>query len=280
MPNFEYRQPGDFPEAKAKALKDKATRSIEDFTVCFVLDQALAGSGTLVDIDGRFGILTAFHVAAELKRRPEASLSLIIAKYPHRFILARECLEFIELGRPKSRKTDGPDLSFIQITGPEQLSRLRTMKSFYRTDLDPFADFGDIPIELVHWFLVGAPAILAKQMTSSTADGAMTTRFLIAEPRFLGLRKHGDIARFDIDSTNPPFATDYKGYSGGGVWVSVFVKPHPSAGDETIDIDKCRLAGVIFYQSKVRKGRRIIYANGPALLKRINTTLGTKGGRA
>jgi hypothetical protein len=59
MASFELRMYGELSSELVERLQHKAMRSIEDFSVCFLLDNELAGSGTLVDISGTLGILTA-----------------------------------------------------------------------------------------------------------------------------------------------------------------------------------------------------------------------------
>src|SRR5437879_2041189 len=113
MAGFETRPLGEPSVEVVTRLKVTASRSIEDFSVCFVLGKKLAGSGTFVDSFGELGILTAFHVADNLMRSSDRDLSLIIGNYPHRFELPRKCIEHVPLGKPdKTRPENGPDLSF------------------------------------------------------------------------------------------------------------------------------------------------------------------------
>jgi hypothetical protein len=131
-----------------------------------------------------------------------------------------------------------------------------------------------MPLEKLFWWLTGAPASLAKPMTSTLPEGALGATILTAEVAFVGLAESDngwDMLTLDVDSKTPPFAENYEGCSGGGVWVATLTKPHPGAGDETIDIDACRLAGVAYFQSERIDGRRSIFANGPGSLLGLRT---------
>jgi hypothetical protein len=92
MASYEERLGKDLPLNLVAELKQSTRRAIQDFTISFVLDDQLLGSGTLVDAFGTLGILTAFHVADEVERNSDQQLSLIIAQHPHRFDLPRACI--------------------------------------------------------------------------------------------------------------------------------------------------------------------------------------------
>jgi hypothetical protein len=278
MASFEERSVGELSIDVVERLKRTASDRIEDFSVCFVLGDKLAGSGTFVDAFGDLGILTAFHVADELMRESDRDLSLIIANHPHRFELPRDCVEHIPLGKPdKTRPEDGPDLSFIRIVGQTQLSTIKSKKSFYLLAGRPFSDLDGVPLEKLFWWLSGVPASSSKPMTSKTREGALVAKFLIADVEFIEHTKKDaghDILTLAISCSPPPFARNYKGCSGGGIWVATLTKLHPGAGDETLDVDACRLAGVAYYQGDLTDGRRMIFANGPGSILKLRSVKG------
>src|SRR5258706_1120174 len=57
---------------------------ISNFTVGIVIGDDLLGSGTLIDVGKRRGILTAHHVASRVIKADDDSVALIVADHPHR----------------------------------------------------------------------------------------------------------------------------------------------------------------------------------------------------
>ena len=72
----------------------------------------------------------------------------------------------------------------------------------------------------------------------------------------------------NIDADTSPFPQDYRGCSGGGVWVTSLTMD-PNKGIETLGMDHCRLAGVAYFQGDLIDGRRDIIANGPDSLLQL-----------
>jgi hypothetical protein len=265
MSDYELRK--GLPEELILRLQNKAMRSIEDFSICFVLENEFMGSGTLVEVAGELGILTAYHVAKELMSQSEKALTIIIGAFLHRFELPREEIEHVVIGLPNpSDLSAGPDLSFIRLLSPEKISTLKSIKSFCRLDAKLFEEWSKMPPEALIWWTAGAPASLSIPMTSTSREGAGRAGFLVASVSFVERIKDAtgfDVLKISINTGPPPFTDDYRGYSGGGIWVGVLTKEFESDSDDTIDIDAARLAGVMYYQGDLIDGRRMISANGP-----------------
>lgn len=274
MTDFEWRKSGDLSEERVEGLKETATRSIDDFTVSFVLGDVLWGSGTLVDVSGTLGILTAFHVARDLVRHSDRNLAMIIARHIHRFDLPRECFKHIPIGTPtKDAEERGPDLSFLRLFESPPLSTIKSKKSFYRIREKPLEELEALPLESLFWWIAGAPASQASRGGPTSREGAMKVVHLVGQAGFISLdRIEGDfdILSLSINSRESPFATDYGGCSGGGVWTSSLAKD-PRVGDESLEIPPALLVGVMYYQSAEVDGRRNILANGPNSLTKVAT---------
>ena len=119
----------EIPTDRFIEFKNKAADEIEDFSVSFIFNSELYGSGTLVDISGTLGVLTAHHVVAPtLDCDKEGTFGLNIAKHLHQFEIPRECIEHVPIGHPAklgSYTESGPDLSFLELSGEPICLRLR-----------------------------------------------------------------------------------------------------------------------------------------------------------
>ncbi|MEZ4644319.1 MAG: hypothetical protein R3E31_16565 [Chloroflexota bacterium] len=78
------------------------------------------GSGTLVSINGRKGILTAHHVSELLQK--EDALGLLLLESEHRVEIKCKYLQPIKIGRGLN-EYEGPDLSFIVFPENEVVSK-------------------------------------------------------------------------------------------------------------------------------------------------------------
>src|ERR1017187_935763 len=67
-----------------EAPLEKAFRHASNYTVAFILDGRVFGSGTLVSFKEVHGILTAHHVMLVLEKRNAEEFSLCIKSTPHR----------------------------------------------------------------------------------------------------------------------------------------------------------------------------------------------------
>jgi hypothetical protein len=154
-----------------------------DFFVSIIFNDLLRGSGTLIDAWGTLGVLTAYHVAERtLDCDPDGTLTLNIDDRPHRFEIPRCCIEHVPLGVPdRNRPESGPDLSFLKLSGTSVISTLKSKKSFYRIAGKSFDDYRKIDPEKLFWWIVGAPGSMHRPMSSTTDEGALLAKHLIAE---------------------------------------------------------------------------------------------------
>ena len=114
-------------DASQKLLKD-ASNELADFQIGFVIfdlkvspeDALLAGSGTLVEIEGQHGILTADHVIENRPQRGDIGL-ILPTRLPERLHAPTLNIEFsnkINIARGKI-DSEGPDLAFLTL--PQQI---------------------------------------------------------------------------------------------------------------------------------------------------------------
>ena len=106
-------------------------------------------------------------------------------------------------------------------------------------------------------------------MSSTTDEGALLAKHLIAEAGYGGITERGslDILRLVLLAGQNPFPRNYQGVSGGGVWVSALTMER-GAPLATSEFTPCHLAGVVYYQGylSANNDSREIFANGPGSL--------------
>jgi hypothetical protein len=262
----------EIPTNKFIEFKNKAADEIEDFSVSFIFNSELRGSGTLLDISGTLGVLTAHHVVAPtLDRDKKGTFGLNIAKHLHQFEIPRECIEHIPIGGPKKSgdyTESGPDLSFLKLSGEPILSTIKSKKRFYRVTNNPMDEFGEANLQKApFWWVAGAPLCRSSRLP----EGALVAKHLTAEIDLKALTRRGkfDYLTLDALSGESSFPKDYEGVSGGGIWFSPLVIDER----DNITIDRCRLMGVAYFQKESVDGHREILAHGPISIQRVGKIL-------
>src|SRR5712691_2879312 len=139
-------------------IKDAGSREMSNYTISLILKQRLIGSGTLIRVGDEYGILTAGHVA-KIVENADQSIGVNIADYPHGFFIPKQCLEHLVVGASESLdNAEGPDLSILRILDVNDLSTIKSKKSFYPLEKPSLGQFWQqFPINEMFWYLVGAP---------------------------------------------------------------------------------------------------------------------------
>ena len=195
------------------------------------------GSGSLVTFDGRYFILTATHVWAELESSAIVYYTEI-GEIPHAACLHRESLTATSLADNLIREP-GPFDADLTLLG---LHRADSRKMGARLSFFPLVREGSGSMD--DWVLVGIPGVLAHR------DPAQINTLLF-ELRAIFVATLADEERDGLDFLKSrPFPDplspikDYRGLSGGGLW-SVQYYPEKMA-DERYNVF---LIGVNFYQA-------------------------------
>lgn len=235
-------------------------------TICFIIGNSPAGSGTLVSIGGRYGILTAQHVANEVMASPEGALSICLRTDPHRPEVWQRQLRPNQIGR-MLRHENNPDLSFIEITDHGLLASVTETRTFYSLDEGASDIISSIQVFRKGgiWCTAGAPKEFCERVPDLNGGQLFKVGFLCGKAEYC---HNGHDASNDFDELtlrvpiggNHP--KDYDGMSGGGVWL-IYLNAHTESADSSFDL-KSILVGVIREQSnKAESGTRKIYAYGP-----------------
>jgi hypothetical protein len=221
----------------------------------------LIGSGTFVEFEGVFAILTAHHVAKEIDLA--SSVGLVLVEQEHRSEIRSQFLEIIEIARGAD-ESKGPDLALIRLP-PAKASEIRAFKQFFKLAQyrEGMLERRPDPHQGV-WFLCGIPDALTKDEASESGFGRVRSYHGLCGAT--GPRREFTEGRFDfidLDVEYPSAAGDVPqdlgGLSGGGVW---FVPLRRQESGELHPADYV-LAGVIFYQSPIVDGRRFMRCHGP-----------------
>ena len=260
---------GFHPEIEIPAtLMIAATLEMSHFMVSLILNQRLIGSGTLVCVDDIHAILSAHHVAELLDEPDVTHLGINIAAYPHGFFVAVEQLQHVVIGSCAAGASEelGPDLSLIRLLSPDSIATIKSKKSFYRLD-NPRRDrfWLELPIAHMPWYLVGAPAERSSnQGEFGTPGHILTAVHFHAEATFKSRvsREGFDFVTLQLIAGEHSYPADYRGVSGGGVWVLPLTMD-PDKGASTLSYDPPTLAGVAFYQTELSSGERQIICHGP-----------------
>lgn len=251
-----------------RQLLDKATREIYDHSVSLILDQKLIGSGTLVDVSGLAGILTAGHVSDLIRKRPHDEIGIAVANHRHEFFVPVSHLENFVIGHRAVNRGEerGPDLSFLRILDLNKLATLRSKKSFFRVDSKTFSRLREIPPDKVGWFIAGAPAEFSPYVgTKGAPERILDIGLLVGGATFRSVYDHEgfDYVRLSVNAGEHDFPSHFGGVSGGGIWLVPFTIC-PEKGPVSLDYKAVFLAGVAFFQSDLKEKEREIIGHGPS----------------
>ena len=231
-------------------------------------DTILTGSGTLVEIDGTFGILTAHHVIKELPSHGE--IGLILSEQLHRYTLQPESVKKIKIARgPKA--SEGPDLALL-IFQPTDLGQIKAIKSFHNLLLRRDRMINNPPEnDMGIWFLCGFPDEgTIREALDRNFDTVMAFHGLCVAG---GVEKEYisgsyDYLEFGIryDKNRLQIPRCFKGVSGGGLWQVLLMR----TTDGIIEPKEIILSGVAFYQSPVVNNIRSIKCHGRKSIYKIS----------
>jgi len=246
---------------------EDAGRTVSDFAIGFVAlreneagERAqLGGSGTLVQVDGTYGILTAHHVLRHLPDGPEIGLIIVTRFNPmlHRVTLRREAVRRLLIAKGDC-DSEGPDLGVLLLSEVD-VAALRTWKSFYNLPLHLEGVLGNPPaLNEGVWLLCG----FAGELTAEHGpDRGFASVMVFHGQCGAGWVEReysvGDFDYFDFEARyggadEPP--QSFRGFSGAGLWQARLTR----TPDGALRAEQPILSGVAFYESDLADARRII----------------------
>ena len=259
MTKFGLHKRSQLPEA----LTRKAVAQLAHFSVSLIMNQKLIGSGTLVSLWPRLGVLTAQHVASLISEQESPFLGINMRGHPHQAAVRRE---FTSIHKPNIGD-NAPDIAFVEIVDPSVNATIGSIKSFYRLDGKSFDMFQDMPLESLEWYVSGAPDDFSQHRGKiGTSTHTLMTVHGLFGAVFQKRKVDGmtDVLRLRV-GTGAGFPKSYGGVSGGGVWITPF-SMDPDVGSSSLQIEPCFLAGVAFYQEELEGDSRVIVAVGPSVI--------------
>ena len=223
----------------------------------------LQGSGTLIQVAGRYAILTAEHVVRELPKT--GRLGLLLQPSRHDFTIDTNGLRYVSIARGDI-DSEGPDLGAV-ILSSETASSIGAIKQFWNLTSHRDAMLQNPPIlNSGFWIANGFPDT-EKAIEADTEDGSRVMRYMnfngVGGPREPWVVGDHDYYSFPVvphDLYGIP--RDFGGMSGGGLW-QVEIR-RPSGGE--FSVVRKHLSGVVFYQVRTAEdvalichGRKSVY---------------------
>jgi len=222
-------------------------------------DVSLIGSGTLIQIDNVYGILTAHHVAKALSSKGE--IGLVLSTQVNKPRLDLQTLRIIEVGRGDI-PSEGPDLAVITLPqGP--LGTIKALKSFYNLSFKRDKILTKpLPNDIGIWFLCGF--IDERTIEKRHTQGFDTLKGFYAQFSASGIEKEYTSQDYDYLKTVAHYKPErdlpmsFGGTSGGGLWQV----PLLGSAKGELEIKEMILSGVAFYQSEKKNNMRKIKCHG------------------
>ena len=253
-------------------------QKIAQYSVGLLREHRTIGSGTLVAVGNRRGILTAHHVADILTEAPGIDIGINYQSVPHDFHVSAGDWHLVTIGTPSdlpSRLKEekytrcGPDLAFIWITNDNDLTALQKEKTVYPLEENRFQEYCDInPMRLI---ASGAPGQMKQQWGEyGTPSHRLQSTHFLAQTLRTEVVEHKGFDLWQMATFNGQFdyPSNYKGISGGGLWLPVLAGD-PEIGVPSIALHDVVLVGTVFFQIfgtphmwLVAHGPASIYGNG------------------
>lgn len=217
------------------------------------------GSGTLVQVEGTYHVLTAAHVWHET--RGAEQVGLIISSSPLEFKVPRDAITVKQEWDRKNPEW-GPDLALLQLP-PSVVSTMKAHRSFLNLTLQK-ASLGTRPArtEKGLWTITGLVEQFSevhRHPESSIVEATAPVRTCFSVIQQTHEREGYDYLDLGAMLHLPGAPSSFGGMSGGGLWeVGVLMA---KSGKISWD-GKRYFRGVAFWQSEVSDGRRIVRCHG------------------
>lgn len=254
-----------------QSVDDEVALELQQFVVPLFIPRSqhseppirLVGSGTLVQIEGTYHVLTAAHVWNVWKETRDAEqVGLVISSSPLEFKVPRDAITVKEVWDRENSEW-GPDLALLQLP-PSDVSTIKAHKSFLNLTLQKAA-LGARPArtEKGLWTITGMVEQFSevhRYPESSIVEATAPVRACFSMIQQTHEREGYDYLDLGAMLHLPGAPSRFGGMSGGGLWeVGVSMA---KSGKISWD-GKRYFRGVAFWQSEVSDGRRIVRCHGP-----------------
>lgn len=258
---------------------EQAGNSISNYSTVLFYGGSVIGSGTFVQCNSCFGILTAHHVIGEgigldpFKNGSDKKLGIGIAvNYTHKTEFELQYIRPHEVGKPQNGKYNeyGPDLVFLEILDEEKLGTIIAHSSFWNISPqdslvnDCYNDLSSV------WAIFGLPEVWIRiEERVSKSKKVYNCKNLVG---LTGIKKRFEkdgFDYFDVSIKHNPqddVPDTFKGMSGGGLW-KVLLSCTKNLQD--LKIRDIIFSGVIFYQTDLKANRRTLRSHGAKSIYKI-----------
>lgn len=250
-----------------KELQDDVINSIYNYTTCFITikekpyeNALLAGSGTLTEIGGVRGILTADHVIESLPTTGDIGFILHRDTIPRNFSVNAESIQKIRIARG-AQDESGPDLGFV-ILPIHVLDQFAATKSFYNISSRKHLASGSKYPNIGFWSFCGYIDEFTKTDPPQRGydivkqfQGRLSLVSIKNNPK--GTRPENIYIAIDY-SIDEGMPNSFGGLSGGGLWQIVIAETQ----NQELTIKELNLLGVVFYESGIIDRKRHLICNG------------------
>lgn len=221
----------------------------------------LLGSGTLVEINGSFAILTASHVTDSPAFRRSELLGLVVSRDAHRLTYKKDEVHVVTVG---ARGSDdiGPDIAVIRLLETDKTGLLKARRQFWSLSFrqkEAMSLQSDDKSSV--WIVVGCvnewtgPAEPSSGFTEVLGVREIYYHSILDKEWSLGEYDYLDIIATYHESADLP--SSFGGVSGGGVWYVTF-----RYEDDKVVASFPILVGVAFHQSPIERDSRIVRCHG------------------
>lgn len=219
------------------------------------------GSGTLVEVEGNYSILTAAHVWNKIKNYSEIGLGL--TDHNSQFTIDREAISAKKI--PSSGNDDpnewGPDLALLQLK-PSDVSTIERYKSFLNLAQQKtnFHETTPPAVGKGFWAFIGMVGE-SSDIDSSPGRHTTTIHNRVFFSCICNTPEHDGYDFIDLSANLelPEVPSSFVGVSGGGLWEIGLSR---KTGEITWD-EKRLFRGVAFWETPISDGRRMIRFHGP-----------------
>lgn len=234
-------------------------------------DDQFVGTGTLVSIEHKCGILTAAHV---IERFESASALGVVIPSPfdltvHRFEIP---IDHVHLSCADSSGAREPDIGIV-ILPQYYTSILSAKQSFYSLTMHGPEVLRSPPdCECPIWVLAGTPDEWSRDGEPERAFDSTREFTLMLGFGVVGVSSHySDCLEFKVDwPTNSQTIRSFGGCSGGGLWHI------PMTNSKAILVNKAQLMGVAFRQACISSHKNTIYCVGSEVIYKRMIDIVTK----
>ncbi len=221
----------------------------------------LAGSGTLVLIDGIHYILTALHVWHDVLKVSNQLGVTLREIVDHRHLIDISTIVPIGPVQGPQWTERGPDIVLLRIPDV-YVGAIKAFKVFYNLSNDePAPPPGN---SLQTWFLMGVPGC-----TGTYTQNHASVEHIGAEVGFLNSKidEPWDLCDVNFNASFLPPPKSVGGMSGGGLW-KIFLHDAPTSdGFDCVEV----LAGVAFWQFALDGTNRKVRCHGTESLRKLKS---------